>query len=208
MSEPNSTPPPIPEHAQSPSPGASVLPEAGPPQIEKSGSSTAKILIVILLGGGFLIFGLVAVCGIGSYFFLTEIAKAQPIPGITVEVDTGNARDGDELTDTVHAYLNRRLRSLGYDEKGLEPLTVQVSLVKIGEEEYQDSMRRIYVDRVKLVIEFIDDDGELLKTVEATPEVRDVEEVQFDAEIEMNRASYSRAVGQILRMELPTPDEL
>jgi hypothetical protein len=164
-------------------------------------------LVPALIAAGVL--GVLAIIAlvIAARLFAAELAKADPIPGITIEIDTGGAVDPKRVEHSARAFLQRRLREAGYDQAG-RPLRIEVNFKKVGESQYQHGDKQVSVDDVQLELRFFDANGKQLKTVRQKPNMLGTEEFQFDAEIELNKTVYGRAAGQILEMKLPRPEEL
>lgn len=179
-------------------------PAHAPPQ-----SSGKKALVLGVAALGVFVFLLCTLLFIaGVVWVVRNASKADPIPGITIVVDTGNAIDKKGTDHAAHAYLNRRLRELGYDQPGVGPLRVEVKFLKVGEVAYQVADRQVVAEEVELRLEFIDQNGRHLKTVTSPPKMHQTESFKYDAAIELNKAAYGRAVSQILHVQLPRPDEL
>ena len=158
--------------------------------------------------GGFGVFCTAALLIAAVRWVGNELAKADPIPGITIVVDTGNAVDPKGIEHAAHAYLNRRLREAGYDEQSFDPLRIEVQFVKVGAMEYIDVDKKVLADKVRVDVKFHDAAGKHLKTISAQPKMDAREEFKYDAEISLNKTVYGRAVGQLLHMEIPSPAEL
>ena len=139
---------------------------------------------------------------------VTELAKADSIPGITIVVDTGNAVDAKGIEHAAHAYLNRRLRELGFDRAGMNPLRIEVIFRKIGQIEYAATGKNVFADKVQLELIYYDAAGNHLKTLKAEPKMHGSEDFKYNAEIELNKAAYGRTVSLILEIDLPRPAEL
>jgi hypothetical protein len=136
------------------------------------------------------------------------MAQSDPIAGITIDVDPGNAVDPESIDHAARAFLNRRLREVGYDRARLPPLHIDVDFQSVGVVEYVVGDKVVQVDDVLLEIVFRDADGRELQTVSIQPEMHESEEFQYDAGISLNIAAYDRAVSEILEVALPAPEEL
>ena len=178
-----------------------------PTPVEPKAQRSSWLIPVLIVAGVIGVLALVVLI-VAVRWFTTELAKADPIPGITIEVDTGGAVKPDRVEHAARAYLQRRLRAAGYDQAGVGPLRIEVNFQKVGEIKYQHAGKMISVDDVRLELSFYDSAGKLLKRIRRKPKMGQSEEFQFDAEIGLNETVYGRAVGQILDMKLPRPDEL
>lgn len=141
-------------------------------------------------------------------WFVAELGKADPIPGVTIEVDTGGAVDPKGIEHAARAFLQRRLRAAGYDRAGVGPLRIEVNFNKVGEIKYQYADKTVTADEVQLELSFYDEAGKRLKTITQRPQMSEREEFKYDPEIGLNKTVYGRAVGQILKLKLPRPEEL
>jgi hypothetical protein len=171
-------------------------------------SNTRRLLVWVLALGAILGILFLGLAYLGIRSFLGELAKADPIQGVTIVVDPGNAVEAERIEHAAHAYLNRRLRELGFDRPGIAPLRIEVSFKTTGALDYKQNDKTISVDEVRLELAFHDAAGKHLKTVVAAPKMYGQEEIKYDAEIELNKTAYARAVSQILKMDLPSPTEL
>lgn len=148
------------------------------------------------------------VCGmvILGRWFVAEISKADPIPGIAVNVDPGNAVDAKRIDHATRSFLHRRLRAAGFDRPGVGPLRIDVKFKKIGTLQYQTSTTTVTADRVEVEVTFFDGSGRQLGRVTAQPKMYATEQYKYDTEISLNQAAYGRAVSEILHMKLPGPE--
>ena len=160
------------------------------------------LLLGVLLVGSIVV-GATVLFVVTLRSFVEDVGKADPIPGITIVVDTGSALDASGMEHAARAFLNRRLREAGFDQPGLDPLHIYVSFISTGTAEYTSGARKVPVDIVRLELAFYDAKGTHLKTIELDSEPQETERVGSAAEL--NKAAYGRAVDQIREMDLPQP---
>lgn len=145
---------------------------------------------------------------LGYRWFRDELAKADPIPGITVTVDPGGAPNPKSTEHAAHAFLNRRLRELGYTDSTENPLTIAVKFKKNGTEKYEVGAKTIEADRLRVELQFKNAAGKT-KTIHIDPQAPGVQSVgPGDAGIGMNMAMYDRAVGELRKAKLPRIEDL
>ena len=141
---------------------------------------------------------------------LTKIEKkADPIPGITVTVDIGNAPDAHNIEHAAHAYLNRRLREVGFEKGDQTASRISVVFKKVGVQKYEFGREIIDADLVSVEITFFNAAGKQILSIRTEPPAPNSQRVSSGAtKLAMKIAMYNRAVSGILKVKLPTPEEL